>query len=209
MAYTMYPRKRNYRARGFSKPYGRGASSYPKRRKFTRNTTGSNTHTVTAHNAIGPISADANGQINSVVKLSDVTACPVFQQFMSRYTKFRIKWISAKLLPVLGSAQDARVYTVLCRDDTDPLASEAAALRNVSLVMHDAGQTEKTHSRSMKLLGSQYSEWIRCSEASSVLSTGPYQASIKTFWDNLQTDSSLGLYTSFGVEFMGLADDSF
>lgn len=208
MAYTMYPRKRNYRARGFSKPYGRGASNYPKRRKFTRNTTGSNTHTVTAHNAVG-YSPSTAGQISQVVKLSDVTSCPVFQQFQTRYTKFRIKWISVKLLPSPGTAVDMRMYTVLCRDDTDPLANESAALRNVSLVMHDAGQTEKTHSRSMKLIGSQYSEWIRCSEASTVLSTGPYQASIKFLWDNLMTDSALNVYTSFGVEFMGLADDSF
>lgn len=207
MAYSTYAPRRRRRPFGYTKPSGPFGRPYKKKR-YTRNATGANTFSVTAHNSLG-YTATVNGEISKVVKVSDVTQCPIFQQFSQRYTKFRVKWISVKIVPQISSASETTLLTVLCRDDTDPLSSESQALRNVSVLHANMAQVEKNISRSLKLMGPAMSDWIRCVDASDTLGTAPYQQSIKIWTDNLMTDDSVKLYTSFGLEFMGLDDANF
>lgn len=202
VAMAMYGRKRKSYGSRRTTPYVKAPY---KKRRYTRNLTASNTHTISAHNVLG-YSPNSDGLISQCVRLRDVEGCPLFQQFTTRYAMFRVTSVSVKIVPVGDWNSEALLYSVLSRDDDTPLSTVNAALRNVSVMCHDMRQTQKTHSRYMKLQGPQMKEWLRCSESNAILSTGPYSQAIKVLTDNLQTTDAVKLYTTFTVEFKGLTD---
>lgn len=141
--------------------------------------------------------------MSTIIKLKDVQLTQSWLMNSPRWSQFRVTGMSVRILPRTGCTSNI-LYSFVSRDDEVSVNSEAVALREPSIVLHNIGKADSEYKRSLTLSGTQFKEWAPCSDSSAVLLKADMRNSIKLYVPLGVPTEGIDLFVSFFVQFRGI-----